>query len=260
MRNALVRPAIAWQDLRRLAPWERATEILLPVLLVALELTALVDGQAWLALAASAYFYLAGLRVVHDVFHKNLGLPRWGNTAVLSVLSALMLCSLHAVRSTHLRHHQAPLGPEDVEGHTARGSAWEAIFAGVLFPLRLHSAAWRGGDRTLRSWIVIELGVVAILLAVASQAPHGLLASHVLLMAVAQSLTGFFAVWTVHHDTVPPMQPGRTVRSRLKSALALDMFFHLEHHLYPRVPTRRLPELARRLDTVRPELNRDRVY
>jgi fatty acid desaturase len=34
------------------------------------------------------------------------------------------------------------------------------------------------------------------------------------------------------------------------------MFFHAEHHLFPAVPTPHLPELARRLDAVRPELRR----
>ena len=34
----------------------------------------------------------------------------------------------------------------------------------------------------------------------------------------------------------------------------------IEHHLFPRVPTRHLPELARRLDRVAPELGRKQVY
>jgi fatty acid desaturase len=38
------------------------------------------------------------------------------------------------------------------------------------------------------------------------------------------------------------------------------MFFHVEHHLFPRVPTCRLRELARRLDAVAPDLARKRVY
>jgi fatty acid desaturase len=31
------------------------------------------------------------------------------------------------------------------------------------------------------------------------------------------------------------------------------MFFHLEHHLFPQVPTARLHILARRLDAAEPE-------
>jgi len=38
------------------------------------------------------------------------------------------------------------------------------------------------------------------------------------------------------------------------------MFFHLEHHLYPRVPTCHLPILAQRLDRAVPELAHKQVF
>ena len=79
-------------------------------------------------------------------------------------------------------------------------------------------------------------------------------------MLLAQALTGFFAVWTVHHDVHAERQVARTLRSRMKSALALGMFFHLEHHLFPQVPTCHLPTLAERLDGVAPELRRHEVF
>ena len=34
----------------------------------------------------------------------------------------------------------------------------------------------------------------------------------------------------------------------LRAAITLNMFFHLERHLFPRVPTARLHLLARRID------------
>lgn len=40
----------------------------------------------------------------------------------------------------------------------------------------------------------------------------------------------------------------RLFRGRVLSCLALEHLYHLEHHLYPRVPHHRWPELARRLD------------
>ena len=66
---------------------------------------------------------------------------------------------------------------------------------------------------------------------------HAVLTHHVGLMAIAQTLTGFFAVWTVHHDCDREHHIARTLRNPLKSAIALDMFFHLEHHLFPEVPS-----------------------
>jgi len=38
------------------------------------------------------------------------------------------------------------------------------------------------------------------------------------------------------------------------------MFYHVEHHLFPTVPTCRLPVLAERLDTVAPELKTKLVF
>ena len=34
------------------------------------------------------------------------------------------------------------------------------------------------------------------------------------------------------------------------------MFYHLEHHLFPAVPTIKLPELAKRIDEVLPEIEK----
>ena len=52
----------------------------------------------------------------------------------------------------------------------------------------------------------------------------------------------------------------RTLRNRIKSVIAFDMFFHTEHHLYPRVPTCHLVELAERLDAAVPEVRELEVY
>jgi len=40
----------------------------------------------------------------------------------------------------------------------------------------------------------------------------------------------------------------RTLRGRIIPAVFLELTYHLEHHLYPQVPSHNLPELARRLD------------
>jgi fatty acid desaturase len=73
-------------------------------------------------------------------------------------------------------------------------------------------------------------------------------------------MTSFFAVWTVHHDCEIDGIFARTIRGTLRSWVTYDMFYHLEHHLFPAVPTSRLPELARRLDAVDPSLNNKRVF
>jgi beta-carotene hydroxylase len=45
-----------------------------------------------------------------------------------------------------------------------------------------------------------------------------------------------------------PLTQTHTLRGRIIPALFLELTFHLEHHLYPAVPTHRLAELSRRLE------------
>jgi fatty acid desaturase len=252
--------AIAWRDLATLRPGERLRELLLPLPFLIAARAAYAADVPLLPWLASAYFFLAGLRVVHDAFHDNLALSRPAGHGLLVALSALMLGSMHAVRITHLQHHRDCLGPDDVEGQTARRSAWRALGAGVAFPFALHRAAWRRALGSDRRWIGVEMGLTGAMLALAVAGVSAQVTHHVALMAIAQALTGFFAVWTVHHDVDAERQVARTLRDRLKSALALGMFFHLEHHLFPRVPTCHLPELAARLDQAAPDLPKAAVY
>ena len=253
-------PPVEWRDLTPLEPWERVKDLLLPMPWLALSLG--LASLRWdpLALAASFLFFLAGLRLVHDVFHHNLGLGRTANHLVLVTLSLLMLGSMHAIRVTHLLHHRHCLGEDDVEASSARLSAWGALVSGPAFPVRLHRAAWRLATPRQRRWIGAELTLTAVSLTLVFAALNvPILRYHAAAMAAGQCLTAFFAVWTVHHDC--DRRPfARTLRNRLKSAVAMDMFFHVEHHLFPRVPTCRLGRLAERLDRVAPELSRQQVY
>lgn len=258
-QSARVR-AIAWRDLTELRPLEQVRELILPLPFLIAARAAFAWDVPLLPWLASGYFFLAGLRLVHDAFHDNLALPRRAGHAVLLTLSGLMLGSMHAVRITHLQHHRDCLGPDDVEGRTARRRAWHALGAGVMFPIALHRAAWRRARPADRRWIAAELALTIVLIGVAAARVSPQLTHHVALMAIAQTLTGFFAVWTVHHDVDAEQQVARTIRDRVKSALALGMFFHLEHHLFPRVPTCHLPALADRLERAAPELSHAKVY
>jgi fatty acid desaturase len=73
-------------------------------------------------------------------------------------------------------------------------------------------------------------------------------------MLVGESMTGFFAVWTVHHGCEPDGLHSRTQRGRWINSLFYNMFFHAEHHLFPQVPTCHLSRLAQRLDAAAPDL------
>ena len=71
-------------------------------------------------------------------------------------------------------------------------------------------------------------------------------------MAIAGSwVYPLLTVYLPHHDFGDtPMTQTRTLRGRVIPALFLELTYHLEHHLYPAVPSHHLAELSRRLDLV----------
>ena len=83
---------------------------------------------------------------------------------------------------------------------------------------------------------------------------------HVSAMLIGQCMTAFFAVWTVHHDTEDHVYMARTVRNEFKRVVTYNMFYHVEHHLFPAVPTRRLHILAKRLDEHDPTVEIRHVF
>jgi fatty acid desaturase len=150
---------------------------------------------------------------------------------------------------------------DDVEAISARMKWWQALLFGPLFPVLLHWKAFSVGSARQLRWVRAELGATCILVGVAwmCASPHAL-RYHVTAMFVGQCLTAFFAVWTVHHDCDRYHFIARTVRNRVKNVMTLSMFFHVEHHLFPGVPTCRLDIVAQRLDAAAPELSRMRVF
>lgn len=99
--------------------------------------------------------------------------------------------------------------------------------------------------------IDLALNLAVIATALATQWPP--LLYHIAAMITAQCLTAFFAVWITHHGCDGALI-ARTQRGRLLNAVSYNMFFHLEHHLYPAVPVSRLPRLAQRIDAAKPGL------
>lgn len=206
-------------------------------------------------------FFLTGLRIVHNSFHAALGVPRVATEAVLWTMSGLMLGSMHAVRFNHLRHHKHLLNEEAVEGKSAAMSAWGALRFGPAFPALLHVAALRLGDERLRAQVRGGLAMSGLCVAlIFGVLELSWLRYHVLAMGAGQCLTAFFAVWTVHHHCDRSHYIGRTLRNRVKNLLTCNMFLHIEHLLFPRVPTCQLPRLSVRIDEVAPELKKKLVF
>ena len=207
------------------------------------------------ALCFTFLFFLTGLRVVHNGYHYALGIPRWATEWVMFILSVLMGWSLHAVQVNHLRHHKYCMGDGDTEAMSARMRAWQAVLFGPIFPFLLLWHGLRHAKRRQRIWIVAELLAFSVF-AIASFVvlDIALLRYHVACMAIGECLTAFFAVWTVHHDCDQHDIFARTSTGKWKNWMTFNMFLHLEHHLFPAVPTCNLHLLADRLHAAAPDL------
>lgn len=253
--------SIEWKDLRHLNRFEIVRELLISIPWLAGSWFLAASGTYAVALACSFMFFLTGLRQTHNAYHYALGLRRTATEWLMFVLSLLMLGSMHAVQINHLRHHRYCMRDDDVEALSARMPAWQALVIGPWFPVRLHLKALEVANRRQQRWILIELaGNLVVIGLVFGALELTWLRYHVLTMALGQCLTAFFAVWTVHHDCEPDGRFARTIRGRLKGLMTYNMFYHVEHHLFPAVPTCKLPLLAARLDRVLPELASKRVF
>ena len=159
-----------------------------------------------------------------------------------------------------LATHGFALEDSDMESATARMPWWKAVLSGPWFIIALNRRGYELSKPAKRRWIRLEiLAVLAYVVAVTLAAPNGL-RWFLLAMLGGECLTGFFAVWTVHHDCDPEQQLARTQRGWWKTSLTYQMFYHMEHHLFPAVPTARLPELAARIDRVLPHLSERQVF
>ena len=207
----------------------------------------------WIAPLIVFAIFVSVVTVTHDVVHTALGLGRRAGDVALFALGLVLLESGHAYRITHRQHHHVFPGPDDPEGDPARLTFKSAILHGPLFLPRLWWWALRRsrGRHRERLFLIAEAGfalgtmVVSVLLLPLTPAP---------LLYVALVVVGSwtYPLLTVHlphrHYGDTPLTQTHTLRGRIVPAIFLELTYHLEHHLYPQVPSHNLPELARRLD------------
>jgi fatty acid desaturase len=260
MRDPRVR-SVEWKDLLALNRWEIVKELLLVFPWLGVSLVLAHFGYWYVALPFSFIFFLCGLRVVHNAYHYAMGIPRPATEWVMYILSVFMLSAMHALQQTHLHHHKHCLGEDDVEAASARMAGWRAIVFGPKFYVLIQKKGIELGNPRQRAWIWAEYASMAVWVPLALFVLHEpALKYHVVAMLIGQCLTAFFAVWTVHHDCDRDHFIARTLRNPIKSFIAFDMFYHVEHHLYPKVPTCHLGKLSKRLDEAAPELSKMQVF
>lgn len=254
LKRAVAR--VEWRDLTHMSCRDGLIEVLHPVpwLIAAF---ALFHWGYWpLAVLCEFMFFLTALRLNHEAIHHNLGFSPKGHRGVLHGLSLVMLGSNSSVAFNHLRHHRHINTDADLEGKAGRMSLWQVLLYGPLFPLECHWAALTEGGPAWRRRVLIDLALNLVLPALAIGFGLAFLWWHWLTMLAAQCFTALFAVWITHRGCSDSALVARTQRGRMVNAVSYNMFFHLEHHLFPAVPVSRLPELADRLERVEPALAR----
>lgn len=207
----------------------------------------------WLTPFLAFLIFVAVVTVTHDVVHGSLGLDRREADWALFALGAILLESGHAYRSTHFRHHAVFPACDDPEGDPARMSFWQAVFHGPLFLPRLWCWAYAKQRNNVpeRLWLIAE---AAWPLVVLSTGIFVWRRTPAVLIYVGLVLVGswVYPLLTVHlphrHYGDTPLSQTHTLRGRIVPALFLELTYHLEHHLYPQVPSHHLPELSRRLE------------
>jgi fatty acid desaturase len=171
-----------------------------------------------------------------------------------------MMVSIHAVKFNHIRHHKYCLTDDDYEGKSAGMTWYGAILYGPVHMFLIHKVTLQLGNKNYRRNVIAELLSVALFASVVFYFQIHFLMYHIAIMIIGEFLMAFFAVWTVHHDTHESPEFARTQRGGWKNKVTFSMFYHLEHHLFPAVPTIKLPELARRIDMTLPEFEKKNTF
>lgn len=232
---------------------QRRLALARPFLCISAYALAAYAGLWWLTPFLVFLVFVAVVTVTHDVVHGSLGLSRRQTEWALFAMGALLLESGHAYRSTHLRHHHVFPDPDDPEGDPARLSLLKAVLWGPIFLPRLWCWSYarsRPGGGT-RKWLVAEAGWAFAVLATGLWL---LPFTPAVLVYAGLAIVGswVYPLLTVHlphrHYGDTPLTQTHTMRGRIVPALFLELTYHLEHHLYPGVPSHNLPELSRRLD------------
>jgi len=241
------------RELLDTTPHQRRLTLVRPFLLLAVYALCYSLGWWWLTPLIVFLIFVAIVTSAHDVVHQALGLGRRQTEWALFVLGALLLASGHSYRASHLQHHRVFPGPDDPEGDPARMTLWGAVRHGPIFIPRLWLWSWRRASSRERSCLLAEaLWAFAVILA-------GVLLWRVtgaVLLYVGQVVAGawVFPLLTVHlphrnyGDT--PFTQTHTLRGHIIPKLFLELTYHLEHHLYPQVPSHHLAKLSQRLEPV----------
>lgn len=225
--------------------------------------------SVWLARAGLYLVAAASLHGIslftHEAVHGSLSRWRWLNRLGGIACALPVLQNFAAYKVLHLRHHVDLGGGRDPDHYgNYTGRRWLELLMHLGRLLLGYPAyitlipilGWRHGTSSERRWIELEVALLAAgaALAVAFVPGTVLLHAWVIPMLVINTLVNIRGM--SQHTFLPesdhPVRGSRTILSNPVTRFFMcNENYHLEHHLYPRVPWYNLPELHR---TLRAEL------
>jgi fatty acid desaturase len=210
-------------------------------------------GMIATALALNAFVLL-----MHEGMHGILFARRAWNWAASVALGATFLMSFTAYRVVHTRHHKFlgdPRDPDDYQNYVKQPKLiWALHFVrltvgSLLYLALIPMLALRHATASERRRILAEYGILLALYGVALRfVPGGVLAvtwgAPLLIAGTLTAIRGFSQHGIT--DAADPYLASRTILPRhIVRCLLLNENFHLEHHLFPEVPSYHLAELHR---------------
>jgi fatty acid desaturase len=219
-----------------------------------------------LAIAAGAAALNAFYLLSHEGHHHLLFRSGIANHATNILLCVPLLHSPSAYRVLHELHHRFLGGPGDPDEYRNYTDSprlrwalqWVRLTIGTLVYMPLIPVvAWRRADGATRRRIALEYaGMTIVWVLVFATVPLPVLLQVWLIPGVVVGYISAVRALAQHALTDPadPLLASRSVRSnRVVSFLLLNENYHLEHHLFPEVPSYNLPRLHALL---RPRLSR----
>jgi fatty acid desaturase len=227
-----------------------------------------VAGTCAAALALNACVLL-----MHEGMHGVLFASRAWNRRIAALCGVPLLMSFSAYRVLHLLHHRhlgAEGDPDEYRNYTgSRARVWALQYVRLtvgcyLYLFLIPRLAWRSGTlidrrRLVAEYLLIAAVFGALLALVPAQIVLWCWFVPVACVAFLTSARGL----TQHGLTDPedPLLASRSLYpSRIVSTLLLNENLHLEHHLFPEVPSYHLPVLSRAIDARLPRRCAGRSY
>lgn len=240
-------------DLLRLSPFQLGMTLAIPFVFFGLYFVFAFNG-IW----GAAVFCTMGLSFAtygstsHDLVHENLRLSRTTNSILLAFLELICFRSGHAYRLSHLHHHNRYPHSDDVEGAASSMSFVRALLEGIIFQAKIYKWALTRHKSHKDNKIVVIEGVGILMLmafCLYSIKFTSVFLVYMFLMIAGSWIIPLITSYFVHTpDGDGELNQTRLFRGTFFSLIAFDHLFHLEHHLYPMVPHKNWPKLAKRLD------------